>query len=94
MIGIDSVASPDVEGIKNDSGRNSVNITIENAASPVSPKALSIQDRTVSVIWPLFMITVIPRAIPMISATPNRSRAPSTKLLVRSPSRMPSDHLR
>ena len=28
------------------------------------------------------VITVIPRAIPMISATPSRSRAPSTKLVV------------
>ena len=37
-------------------------------------------------IWPLFMITVMPRAMPMISATPRRSRAPSTKLVVSAPS--------
>ena len=37
-------------------------------------------------ILPLFMITVIPRAMPMISATPSRSRAPSMKLPVSSPS--------
>ena len=37
-------------------------------------------------ISPLFMITVIPRAMPMISATPSRSRAPSTNVDVKSPS--------
>ena len=37
-------------------------------------------------ICPLFMITVMPRAMPMMSATPSRSRAPSTKVEVSSPS--------
>ena len=39
-------------------------------------------------IWPLFMITVMPRAMPMMSATPSRSRAPSTNVLVSSASRI------
>ena len=34
-------------------------------------------------IWPLFMITVMPRAMPMMSATPSRSRAPATNVVVR-----------
>ncbi len=34
-------------------------------------------------ISPLFMMTVIPRAIPMMSATPSRSRAPSTNVDVK-----------
>src|SRR4029450_9739544 len=85
MIGIAKVASPEVEGITNDRGRKSRNMMIKNAIAPVPPNAFSIQCRMVSVILPLFMITVIPRAIPMISATPRRSRAPSTKLVVRSP---------
>jgi hypothetical protein len=33
MIGIATVASPDDDGIRNDSGRKSANITIENAVS-------------------------------------------------------------
>ena len=32
------------------------------------------------------MITVMPRAMPMIRATPSRSREPSTKVDVKSPS--------
>ena len=32
------------------------------------------------------MITVTPRAMPMIKATPSRSRAPSTNVLVNRPS--------
>ena len=81
MIGIATVASPDDDGMRNDSGRNSRNITIANAASPTSPSACSAQCRTVSVIWPLFMTTVMPRAMPMIRATPSRSRAPSTNVV-------------
>ena len=56
-------------------------MTMANAALPTSPRATSAQCSTVSVISPLFMITVIPRAIPMISATPSRSRAPSDERL-------------
>ena len=37
-------------------------------------------------ISPLFMTTVMPRAMPMISATPSRSRAPSTNESVSCPS--------
>src|SRR5215471_17958686 len=88
MIGIDTVASPDDDGIRNDSGRNSVYMTTANAASPTSPSAFSAQWSTVSVIWPLFMITVMPRAMPMMSATPTRSLAPSTNVEVSSPSFM------
>ena len=89
MIGMASVASPDDDGIRNDSGRNSRNITTAKAPEPTSPRADSAQCNTVSVICPLFMITVMPRAMPMISATPSRSRAPSTKVLVSTPSFMP-----
>ena len=39
MIGIATVARPEDDGIRNDSGRNSTNITIANAASPTSPSA-------------------------------------------------------
>ena len=42
-------------------------------------------------IMPLFMITVMPRAMPMMSATPSRSRAPSTNEPVRSVLREPAD---
>ena len=42
------------------------------------------QSRTVSVISPLFMTTEMPRASPTTSATPSRSRAPSTNPLVSS----------
>ena len=47
MIGIATVARPDDDGIRNDSGRKSTNITIANAASPTSPSALldPVQDR-------------------------------------------------
>ena len=83
MIGIATVASPDEEGIRNDSGRNSTNIRLMNATPPRSLTACSAQLSTVSVIWPLVMITVIPRAMPMIRATPSRSRAPSTKVDVK-----------
>ena len=34
-------------------------------------------------ISPLFMMTVIPRAMPMMSATPRRSRVPSTNVEVK-----------
>ncbi len=51
---------------------------------PNPATADSAQYSTVSVIRPLFMITVMPRATPMISATPSISRAPSTKVLTRS----------
>ena len=55
-------------------------IRLMNATPPRPRRACSAAFRTVSVIWPLVMITVTPRAMPMISATPSRSRAPSTKV--------------
>ena len=84
MIGIDTVARPDEEGIRNDSGRKSRNTTITKATGPRPSTACSAQCSTVSVTPPLFMITVMPRAMPMISATPSRSRAPSTNASVSS----------
>ena len=60
MIGMATVARPDDDGIRNDSGRNSTYITMTNAAPPTSPTACSAALRTVSVICPLFMITVMP----------------------------------
>ena len=89
MIGIATVARPDEDGMRKDSGRNSAYITTAKPTSPTSPSAVSAQCRTVSVIWPLFMITVMPRAMPMMSATPSRSRPPSTNAFVRRPSFMP-----
>ena len=55
MIGIATVARPDDDGMRNDSGRNSRYITTANAPAPTSPRASSAQCSTVSVIWPLFM---------------------------------------
>ena len=43
-----------------------------NATPPRLLTACSAAFRTVSVIRPLVMITVIPRAMPMISATPEQ----------------------
>ena len=80
MIGIATVARPDDDGIRNDSGRNRTYISVMNAAPPRSATACSAAFSTVSVIRPLVMTTVMPRAMPMISATPSRSRAPSTKV--------------
>ena len=72
MIGIATVARPDDEGIRNDSGRNSTYIRLMKATPPRSLTACSAQLSTVSVIRPLFMITVMPRAMPMIRATPEQ----------------------
>src|SRR4029450_5210052 len=84
MIGIGTGAGPGEDGIRNDSGRNRAYVTMAKRACPMSPRASSAQCSTVSVIWPLFMITVMPRAMPMIRATPRRSRAPATNASVRS----------
>ena len=86
MIGIATVARPDDEGMRNDSGRNRPNIRLMNTTPPRPATACSAAFRTVSVMSPLFMTTVMPRAMPMIRATPSRSRAPSTKVAVSSPS--------
>ena len=86
MIGIDTVARPDEDGIRNDSGRKSRNTTITKATGPRPSTACSAQCSTVSVMPPLVMTTVMPRAMPMMSATPSRSRAPSTNASVSSAS--------
>src|SRR4051812_18812273 len=83
MIGIATVARPDDDGMRNDSGRNRTYIRLMNATPPNPDRDCSAQLRTVSVIWPLVMITVKPRAIPMISATPRRSLAPATNAPVK-----------
>src|SRR3954468_7793697 len=88
MIGIATVASPDDDGMRNDSGRNRKYMIVTKAAPPRFATACSAALSTVSVIRPLFMITVMPRAMPMMSATPSRSRAPSTNVSVNSPSPM------
>ena len=89
MIGMATVANPELEGIKNESGMKSRNRMSTKRAPDVSATRPSAQLSTVSVIFPLFMITVMPRAMPMMSATPSRSRAPSTNEPVRSDSESP-----
>src|SRR6185295_20159882 len=76
MIGMATVARPEDDGIRKERGRNRTYMRFTNAAPPSVLTACYAQLRTVSVISPLFMITVIPRAIPMIRATPRRSLAP------------------
>jgi len=79
---MDTVARPELEG----SGTtwDVQQVGDDDEADPPNPAtACSAQYSTVSVIRPLFMITVMPRATPMISATPSMSRAPSTKVSTR-----------
>ena len=83
MIGIATVASPDDDGMRNESGRNRKYMRLMKATPPRPPTACSAALSTVSVISPLFMMTVMPRAMPMMSATPRRSRAPSTNVDVK-----------
>ena len=89
MIGMATVANPELEGIKNESGMKSRKRMSTKRAPDVSATRPSAQLSTVSVILPLFMITVMPRAMPMMRATPSRSRAPSTNEPVRSDSESP-----
>ena len=49
-----------------------------NITGPAPERAISPQLRMVSVTAPSFMITVMPRLMPMIRATPNRSAQPAT----------------
>ena len=80
MIGIVRTARPDEEGTRNDSTTSSQYITLINATvdNPLtSPSALC---KMVWVIMPLSMMTTIPRAMPIISATPSKSRAPLINL--------------
>ncbi len=60
MIGMATVARPDDEGMRNDSGRKSPNIRLMNSTPPRPATACSAALRTVSVISPLFMTTVMP----------------------------------
>src|SRR5829696_7206356 len=83
MIGMVTVARPELEGIKKESGMKRMNRMSTKPVPLRSSTALSHQLSTVSVIFPLFMIAVMPRAIPMMSATPSRSRAPSMNEPVR-----------
>ena len=68
MIGMATVANPDVEGI-NESGMKSRKRMSTKRAPDVSATRPSAQLSTVSVILPLFMITVMPRAMPMMRYT-------------------------
>jgi hypothetical protein len=69
------VASPDDDGIRNDSGRNRPNIRLMNATPPSPDTACSAELRIVSVIWPLVMITVHASRDPDDQGdTPRRSR--------------------
>ena len=86
MIGIATVARPDDDGIRNESGRNSPYMMLMKATPPSPASACSAALRTVSVIWPLVMITVTPRAIPMISATPEQVAGAVDERPVNSPS--------
>ena len=50
------------------------------ATPPTPDRAVSAQYRTVSTMRPFVIITLTPRATPMIRATPSISRAPLTKV--------------
>ena len=88
MMGMDSVASPELDGIRNDSGKYSRYVSRINRMELAPDSAISPQFKMVSVIKPEFMITVIPRDMAMINATPNRSDAPRTKPSMSSCSRI------
>jgi hypothetical protein len=60
MIGIVTVARPEDEGIKNESGRYSSATVLMNATPPRFTTSCSAQLRTVSMIKPLFMTTETP----------------------------------
>ena len=55
-------------------------ITLMKSTLPKPASVPASAFRIVSVILPASMITTMPRATPMISATPSRSRAPFTKV--------------
>lgn len=80
MIGMVSVARPDEDGTRNDIRIWMPNIALMNTISDRPVTMPSADFRIVSVILPASMTTTTPRATPMISATPSRSRAPSTKV--------------
>ncbi|MCG3142398.1 MAG: hypothetical protein HDKAJFGB_03866 [Anaerolineae bacterium] len=63
-------------------------MTLMNATPPNPANKLSHQYSTVSIIKPLFMMTVMPRANATTSATPTMSAAPAIKLPTKSPSFM------
>ena len=82
-MGIDSTARPEDDGTRKLMPTSIQNIRLMKARSPKPPNDCSAECRIVSAISPCSMMTTMPRASPMISATPKRSRAPSTKLPVR-----------
>jgi len=86
MTGMVSTARPEVEGTKKDSAASSPNIALMKAMAGRSLTAPSAQNRIVSVILPASITTTMPRAMPMMRATPSRPRAPSTKVLTESSS--------
>ena len=77
-MGMDSVASPDEEGIRMVRGRYRANTSSVKLMAPAPERACSPQWRTVSVMAPSFISTVMPRLMPMIKATPKRSAQPAT----------------
>ena len=79
-IGIDSTASPEDDGTRKESSVWLSSIRLMKATGASPPSAASRACRMVSVILPASMTTTMPRATPMISATPSRSRAPLTKV--------------
>ena len=75
-----STASPEEEGTRNDRIVWKTSITLMNSTLPNPASVPASAFRMVSVILPASIITTMPRATPMISATPSRSRAPFTKV--------------
>jgi hypothetical protein len=80
MIGIVSTARPEDEGTRNDSSVWNPSIVLMKSTFPSPASDPARACRIVSVILPASMTTTMPRATPMISATPSRSRAPLTKV--------------
>ena len=92
MIGMVSTARPEDEGTKKESATSSPNMVLMKPIAGRPLTAPSAQNRMVSVILPASITTTMPRAMPMTSATPRRSRAPSTKVFVKSSSLMRAIH--
>ena len=75
--GMASVARPDELGTRNDSGIMIRYIMMANRPLEAPLTTLSIECSTVSVIWALCMITVMPRASTITSAAPIKSAIPA-----------------
>lgn len=72
------VSRPDEDGIRMVRGRYRANTSSVKLMAPAPERACSPQWRTVSVMAPSFISTVMPRLMPMIKATPKRSAQPAT----------------